>query len=198
MRADLDFENCMRGELRRRHSGTGACCGLPAGLFVILPLVLFLGVGLRADDSFQMQAYDQPFSKSLTREDKTRLTVQVDPANRRVEEVLYSPNQTVLWRLIRELDAAYQPVRGTKFDVFDQIVSRHVYFWLKGRLEEEEIYSAKNVLLSRIRFYYDSKGRPEKMEQYNAADKLVSVSRASGMGVEPKRREINQGRIPFK
>lgn len=164
----------------------------------------FLGLltslsGLRAGDGdFEMQVYDQPYSKSLIREDKTRLTVQVDPNNRRVEEVLYSPNQTVLWRLIRELDAAYQPIRGTKFDAFDQIVSRHKYFWLKGRLEEEEIYSARNVLLARMRYYYDAKGRPEKIEHYNASDALISVTRSSGMGVEPIRRESKGGAQPAR
>lgn len=153
--------------------------------------VLLCGLSVRApadaDNAFQMQAYDQPYSKSLTREDKTRLTVLVDPSNHRVEEVLYSPNQTVLWRLIRELDAAYQPIRGTKFDSADQIVSRHMYFWIRGRLEEEEIYDARNVLLARMRYYYDAKGRPEKIEHYNAADRLVSVTRSSGPGIEPRR-----------
>jgi hypothetical protein len=143
---------------------------------------------------FEMQAYDRPYSKSLVRADKTRLTVRVDPDNHRAEEVLYSPNQTVLWRLIRELDADYQPFRAIKFDAADQIVSKHKYFWLKGRLEEEEILSPKNVLLARMRYYYDSKGRPEKIEHYNASDVLVSVSRSSGMGVEPLQKNMWEGK----
>jgi hypothetical protein len=173
--------------LKRYPGWFAAACGLSFGLLMGLS-------GVCAGDSdFEMQVYDQPYSKSLIREDKTRLTVQVDPNNRRVEEVLYSPNQTVLWRLIRELDAAYQPIRGTKFDAFDQIVSRHKYFWLRGRLEEEEIYSARNVLLARMRYYYDAKGRPEKIEHYNASDVLISVTRSSGPGVEPIRRETKAG-----
>jgi hypothetical protein len=134
---------------------------------------------------FETQVYDRPYSKSLVRADKTRFTVQVDPDNRRVEEVLYSPNQAVLWRLIRELDADYQPFRAVKFDASDQIVSKHKYYWLKGRLEEEEIFSPRNVLLARMRYYYDAKGRPEKIEHYNSSDVLVSVSRATGSGAAP-------------
>jgi hypothetical protein len=188
----MDFEISQRVLLKRFPVWRAAVWGGVLGGVVSLS-------GVRAGDvDFEMQVYDQPYSKSLTRADKTRLTVQVDPNNRRVDEVLYSPNQTVLWRLIRELDAAYQPVRGTKFDAFDQIVSRHKYFWLKGRLEEEEIYSARNVLLARMRYYYDAKGRPEKIEHYNASDALISVTRSSGGDVEPIRREVKGGAQPAR
>ncbi len=169
--------------------------GAPRGAFWCAVWSLFSAAVVSADDAFQLQTYDQPSSKSLIRDDKTRLTVQVDPANRRVVEELYSPNKILLWRLIRELDAAHQPIRGTKFDAQDQIVSRHVYYWIRGRLEEEEIFDARNTLLARMRYYYDSKGRPEKIEHYNGADALISVTRSSGGAVEPIRRELkNSGR----
>jgi hypothetical protein len=133
--------------------------------------------------------YTTPLSKILRYDDGSKLTVQVDTANQRVEENLYDKSGALLWKLVRELDEDLQPMRAIKFDARDQIISRHKYLCLRGRVEEEEILDAKNNLRARLVYFYDAKGRINRIDHHNAAGKLVSSSRASGTPVDPVLRE---------
>lgn len=105
-------------------------CVWTATLFALLFAPLF------AQNAAAQTNYSKPYSKSLQQKDGTRLTVRVDPSNRLVEEILYAADKSMLWRLVRELDEAYQPMSATKFDSNDQVLSRHKYLCLKGRIEE--------------------------------------------------------------
>lgn len=91
-------------------------------------------------------------------------------------------SKSTVWRMVKELDNALQPMRAIKYDPRGGIVSRHTYVYLRGRLEEEEIFDSKDKLLSKLVFYYDAKGRMNKVEQFNSTGELVSVSRATGPG----------------
>jgi hypothetical protein len=97
----------------------------------------------------------------------------------------------VLWRLVRELDDALQPLKATKYDGQNRILSKHRYLCIKGRVEEEEVLDATEALVGRLVFYYDTKGRMSRIEQFNAAGVLLSTARSSqGKGVDPVMREL--------
>ena len=127
-------------------------------------------------------SYQQPTARVVRNPDGTRLNIKVDPHNQQVEEVLEDANKNVIWRVVKELDDAFQPMRATKYDGQNKIVSNHRYLYLRGRVEEEEILDAKNVFLTKLVFYYDPKGRMTRVEQLNAQGTVVSISRASGPG----------------
>jgi hypothetical protein len=112
--------------------------------------------------------------------DGTSLTLQVDPENQRVVETLKEASGAVRWKIIRELDADSQPVRAVKLDAQDEVISRHNYLSLRGRIEEEEVMNPKGILLARMVYHYDKKGRMTQIDHYNAAGKLVSTSKATG------------------
>jgi hypothetical protein len=134
--------------------------------------------------------YSKPYSKSLQQKDGTRLTVRVDPSNRLVEEILYGADKSILWRLVRELDEAYQPMSATKFDSNDQVLSRHKYLCLKGRIEEEELFNSRGTLLTRTQYFYDKKGRLDRMEHYNPQGRLLNITyNTSAQGAEPVMRD---------
>jgi len=113
------------------------------------------------------------------------LTVKIDPHQLRVEEVLRDSSGSVISRLLRELDEDFHPKRALKYDGGHRLVSKHEYLCLKGRIEEEEIFDPRDNLLSKLVFYYDSKNRMIRIEQFNAKGAIVSVSRSSGGGAEP-------------
>ena len=156
-----------------------------------MALGLALTVALAQSASAQSN-YSKPYSKSLQYKDGTRLTVKVDPANRLVEEILFGADKAILWRLVRELDAAYQPMSATKFDSNDQVLSRHKYLCLKGRIEEEELFNARGALLTRMQYFYDKKGRLDRIEHYNPQGRLLNTTfNTSAQGAEPVMR--NEG-----
>ncbi len=130
-------------------------------------------------------SYQKPSARIVRNADGTKLSIKVDPYNQRVEETLQDVDNSIRWKLVRELDETFQPVRATKYDGRDQVISKHRYLTLKGRIEEEEVFDANNNLLSKLVFYYDAKARMTKVEQFNNRGALVSVSRSSGLGVEP-------------
>ncbi len=136
-------------------------------------------------------SYTTPLSKILRYDDGSKLTIQVDTANQRVEENFYDRSGALGWKLVRELDEDLQPMRAIKFDSQDQIVSRHKYICLRGRVEEEEILSPKNALLARMVYFYDKKGRVIRIDHFNAAGNLVSSSKSSGNPTEPIRRDVS-------
>jgi len=88
-------------------------------------------------------------------------------------------------RLVRELDDDLNPKRALKYDGANRLVSKHDYLCLKGRVEEEEIFDTRDNLIAKLVYYYDSKNRMTRIEQFNAKGALVSVSRSSGGGAEP-------------
>lgn len=159
--------------------------------FLSLATLCLLGVSLSAQSPFAT-----PLSRVVRNQDGTMLSIQVDPNNQRVEEILTDKAHKVLWRLVRELDEDMQPMQGVKFDAEDQILSRHRYLCLRGRVEEEEVLDAKNTLLAKLVYFYDNKGRINRIDQYNPAGKLVSSSKSSGGGIEPVRREVSSKTEP--
>ncbi len=142
---------------------------------------------------FAQVSYQQPSARIVRNADGTRLTVKVDPHTQQVEEVLADSEGAVMWRLVRELDEALQPLRATRYDGQNHVISQHKYLCLKGRIEEEEIFDASNTLLSKLVFYYDAKNRMTRVEQFNGKGALVSVSRSSSVGGEStsKQRSLN-------
>ena len=130
-------------------------------------------------------SYTQPTARVVRNEDGTRLNIKVDPHSQRVEEVLEAANKTVIWRLVKELDDAFQPLRAVKYDGQNHVVSRHHYLVLRGRIEEEEIRDANDKLLSKLVFYYDAKGRMDRIEQLNPQGAVVSVSRSGTTPPKP-------------
>ena len=113
------------------------------------------------------------------------LTVKIDPHQLRVEEVLRDSSRSVISRLLRELDEAFHPKRALKYDGANRLISKHEYLCLKGRIEEEEIFDARDNPLVKLVFYYDTKNRMIRIEQFNAMGALISVSRSSGGGADP-------------
>ena len=126
--------------------------------------------------------YQQPSARVVRNTDGTRLNVKVDPHNQRVEEVLEDAGKNVLWRLVKELDDALLPLRATKYDGRNNVISQHRYLYLRGRLEEEELLDAKNNLVAKLVFFYDAKGRNSRIDHLNAQGVVVSSSRATGPG----------------
>ena len=60
-----------------------------------------------------------------------------------------------------------------------------------ARVEEEEVLDPRDALVGRLVFFYDSKGRMSRIEQFNAAGVLLSTARATvGKGVDPVVREV--------
>ena len=113
------------------------------------------------------------------------LTVKIDPHQLRVEEVLRDSSRSVISRLLRELDEAFHPKRALKYDGANRLISKHEYLCLKGRIEEEEIFDARDNPLVKLVFYYDTKNRMIRIEQFNPKGVLISVSRSSGGGADP-------------
>jgi hypothetical protein len=151
-------------------------------------------------------SYQQPASRVVRNDDGTRLNIKVDPHNQRVEETLQDKNGNVISKLVRELDDALQPLQATKFDGQNRVISKHRYLVLKGRIEEEEVLDPMERPLAKLVFYYDSKGRMNRVDHFNGAGVLISVSRSSGKGVDPVIRDVSgtptapskPGTNPFK
>ncbi len=151
----------------------------PKLTLAILALTLLLGLSPRLE---AQSPYQQPSARVVRNQDGTRLNIRVDPHNQIVEETMEDSNKAVLWRLVKELDDALLPKKATKYDGRNKVVSKHRYTYLRGRLEEEEICDANDNPISKLVFYYDSKGRMNRVEQLNANGQVVSISRASGPG----------------
>jgi hypothetical protein len=145
-------------------------------------LCIFSIFSLRA---FAQVAYDKPTSRVIRNLDGTVLSVKVDPHQQRVEEVLRDANGGMISKLLRELDDDLNPKRALKYDGSNRLVSKHEYLCLKGRVEEEEIYDTRDNLIAKLVYYYDSKNRMTRIEQFNSKGALISVSRSSGGGAEP-------------
>jgi hypothetical protein len=150
----------------------------PSFAFKILPAILLC----LPPSAFSQISYSRPTARVVRNADGTRLNIKVDPHLQRVEEVLEDSNKTVVWRLVKELDDTFQPLKAVKYDSQNRVVSRHHYLVLRGRIEEEEIHDANDKFLSKLVFYYDSKARMTRIEQLNAQGTVVSVSRSSGPG----------------
>lgn len=150
-------------------------------LIFVAPLIA-LGFSFLLPSACGQTSYSQPSARVVRNADGTRLNIKVDPHNQQVEEVLEDANQAIIWRLVKQLDDAFQPMRATKYDAQNRIVSQHRYLYLRGRIEEEEIRDGNNRFLSKLVFYYDNKNRMTRIEQLNAQGTVVSVSRASGPG----------------
>ena len=162
---------------------------LGGGRFRLLALLVTLGT-MGAEGAAQV-SYAKPLARVVRNEDGTRLSTKVDPHNQLVEEILSDSKGAVLWKLVRELDEALQPMKATKYDGQNRILSRHRYLCVKGRVEEEEVLDAREALVGRLVFYYDTKGRMSRIEQFNAAGVLLSTARSSqGKGVDPVVREF--------
>jgi hypothetical protein len=159
------------------------------GRSIVLGMLLLL-CALGSEAAGQV-SYAKPLARVVRNEDGTRLSTKVDPHNQTVEEVLSDSKGGVLWRLVRELDAALQPLKATKYDGQNRILSKHRYLCIKGRVEEEDVLDAKEALVGRLVFYYDTKGRMSRIEQFNAAGVLLMTARSSqGKGVDPVVREF--------
>lgn len=156
-----------------------------------IALGMALAFGALGSEGAAQVSYAKPLARVVRNEDGTRLSTKVDPHNQTVEEVLSDAKGGVIWKLVRELDEAMQPLRATKYDGQDRILSRHRYLCIKGRVEEEEVLDAKEALVGRLVFYYDTKGRMSRIEQFNAAGVLLTTARSSiGKGVDPVVREF--------
>ena len=151
----------------------------PPVALAILALSVLVGISHRLE---AQSPYQQPSARVVRNQDGTRLNIRVDPHNQGVEETMEDASRAVLWRLVKELDDALLPKKATKFDGRNKVVSKHRYTYLRGRLEEEEISDSNDNLISKLVFYYDSKGRMNRVEQLNANGQVVSISRASGPG----------------
>lgn len=157
---------------------------------------VFLFCGVRSEAPAQI-SYDKPLARVVRNDDGTRLSTKVDPYNQVVEEVLSDSKGGVIWKLVRELDDALQPLKATKYDGQNRVLSKHRYLCVKGRVEEEEILDPREALVGRLVFYYDAKGRMSRIEQFNAAGVLVSTARATiGRGVDPVVREMPTQALP--
>lgn len=140
------------------------------------------GFACPAQTAWGQISYSQPSARVVRNADGTRLNIKVDPHNQQVEEVLEDANKNVVWRIVKDLDDAFQPKQATKYDAQSRVVSRHRYLYLRGRIEEEEIRDGNNRFLSKLVFYYDTKGRMTRVEQLSAQGAVVSVSKAGGPG----------------
>jgi hypothetical protein len=179
-------------EPRQASSAISAARG---GRFSVLPVLLAL-CALGAEGVAQV-SYTKPLARVVRNEDGTRLSTKVDPHNQTVEEILSDSKGGVLWKLVRELDEAFQPLKATKYDGQNRILSRHRYLCIRGRVEEEEVLDAKEALVGRLVFYYDTKGRMSRIEQFNAAGVLLTTARSSqGRGVDPVVREFPAEAVP--
>jgi hypothetical protein len=160
-------------------------------------LVACCGLGAVSTEGLAQVSYTKPLARVVRNEDGTRLSTKVDPYNQTVEEVLTDARGGVLWKLVRELDEALQPLKATKYDGQNRILSRHRYLCVKGRVEEEEVLDAKETLVGRLVFYYDTKGRMSRIEQFSAAGVLLSTARATiGKGADPVLREVPADPVP--
>lgn len=160
-------------------------------MFALRPRLLSCLGLLLALSEFPGQAqspYSAPLARFMKNLDGTSVTLQVDPENQRVVETLRDASGAVKWKIIRELDADSQPVRGIKLNAQDEVISRHNYLSLRGRIEEEEVLNPKGILLAKMVYHYDKKGRMTQIDHYNAVGKLVSTSKASGREAEIYRR----------
>ena len=166
-----------------------------SGRFSVL-LVLLASCAVGAEGVAQV-SYTKPLARVVRNEDGTRLSTKVDPHNQIVEEILSDSKGGVLWKLVRELDEAFQPLKATKYDGQNRVLSRHRYLCIRGRVEEEEVLDAKEALVGRLVFYYDTKGRMSRIEQFNAAGVLLTTARSSqGRGVDPVVREFPTESVP--
>ncbi len=157
-------------------------------------VALFCGGGV--EGSAQI-TYDKPLARVVRNNDGTRLSTKVDPYNQVVEEVLSDAKGAVIWKLVRELDEALQPLKATKYDGQNRVLSKHRYLCVKGRVEEEEVLDPREALVGRLVFYYDSKGRMSRIEQFDSAGALLSTARATvGKGVDPMLRELPAQAVP--
>ena len=96
----------------------------------------------------------------------------------------------MVWRLVRELDAALQPMTAIKFDANDQVISRHTYLCLKSRIEEEEVFNARRTLVARMQYFYDKKGRLERIEHYTPEGRLLNTTyNSAALGADPVMRD---------
>lgn len=161
-----------------------------SGRFLALVGVVVWGAFLAGAEA--QVSYTKPLARVVRNEDGTRLSTKVDPYNQMVEEVLFDARGGVIWKLVRELDDALQPLKAIKYNGENRILSKHRYLCVKGRVEEEEVLDANDVLVGRLVFYYDSKGRMSRIEQFNAAGVLLSTARATiGKGVDPVVRDVS-------
>ncbi len=156
-----------------------------------LPLLPLLLLCAHSATLYSQSPYSTPLSRVIKNEDGTMRTVQVDTNKQRVEEILKSATGAVIWRLVNELDDEMQPIHGVKFDGQDQVISRHKYLCLRGRTEEEEIFDAKNTYLAKMVYFYDNKGRINRIDHYSPTGVLLSTSKSKGGTVEPIRREVS-------
>jgi hypothetical protein len=180
-----------------RKAGSAPFTKLPALGGRLFALVACCGLGAVSSEGLAQVSYTKPLARVVRNEDGTRLSTKVDPYNQTVEEVLTDARGGVLWKLVRELDEALQPLKATKYDGQNRILSRHRYLCVKGRVEEEEVLDAKETLVGRLVFYYDAKGRMSRIEQFNAAGVLLSTARATiGKGVDPVLREVPADPLP--
>jgi hypothetical protein len=129
--------------------------------------------------------YNQPTSRIVRNADGTVLSVKVDPHQQREEEVLRDASGGVISKLVRELDDEYNPKRAFKYDGANRLISKHEYLCLKGRIEEEEVFDPRDNLIMKLAFFYDTKNRMIRIDQFNSKGVLVSVSKSSGVGVDP-------------
>ena len=158
---------------------------------LVLGAALWTGLGLAlTGPSLAQTNYSRPYTKALQNHDGSRLTVKVDPENRLVEEILYGADKSMVWRLVRELDAAHQPMTAIKFDANDQVISRHKYLCLKSRIEEEEVFNARRTLVARMQYFYDKKGRLDRIEHYTPEGRLLNTTRnTAALGADPVMRD---------
>jgi hypothetical protein len=165
--------------------------GTQAGPFIPLMrtlagLLALLGYCVCCAGASAQVSYDKPLARVVRNADGTRLSTKVDPYNQMVEEVMFDARGGVVWKLVRELDEALQPLKATKYDGQNRVLSKHRYLCVKGRVEEEEVLDPREALVGRLVFYYDSKGRMSRIEQFDAAGVLRSTARATvGRGVDP-------------
>ena len=185
-------------------SPNGSSRWLPALLSRTLPLFFCLALpeSLRAQASLELSsppAYNKPLSRVTDNRkiDGTRHILRVDPHKFTVEETLEHESGRVIWKMLRELDEAYQPLSAVKVDGNNQVISKHRYLCVKGRVEEEEILDAKENLVARMVFFYDPKGRMVRIDHFDAKGALVQTAKATvGKGVTPVVRDLGTSALP--
>lgn len=179
----------MRKVSPKARPASSAPSAVRGGRFSALSVLLVLCAA--GSEAAAQVSYTKPLARVVRNEDGTRLSTKVDPHNQTVEEILSDSKGGVLWKLVRELDEALQPLKATKYDGQNRILSRHRYLCIRGRVEEEEVLDAKEALVGRLVFHYDTKGRMSRIEQFNAAGVLLTTARSSqGRGVDPVVREF--------
>ena len=159
----------------------------PASFYkLILPLFIVASIALPLSAAGESElSFDMPTSKILKNPDGTMLYIRIAPNEHLIEETLKTNAGVLISKFVRNLNDDNFPVTGVKTDANNQIVSRHRYLYLKGKLIEEEIFDPRGRLASKMAFYYTPQGKLNRVEQYNAQGNLISTTNSTPVQLPP-------------